>query len=293
MRVDFKRVDVMIAQSGSPPAINSAVIVCWEIVPIHTGAGLIRFQLERSLSPAFVADETDVVAENIPGADGQSTYVYVDVVPSLINWWRMYFYRIRATYTPDVTYSNPRTWEKSPKTYELAIIERHDFLLSEITGTPTFVFIERTADSAPCLECWDKTAGRTTKASCERCLGTGKERPFFDPILIWVDYNPGLHIIQMASFGEIQAKQRTCWTSAYPILKPGDVLYTCGAGDLYRIAKIGPNAAPQDVTLMQVATLEGIDRSNVEHRGLPQRIDQQVLLDIMQAWDVTRQRRMF
>lgn len=293
MLVEFKRLDVMVAQLGSPPAETARVIVCWEIVPIHNHPENIVFKVERSQSPAFAADETYLVQDKIQAVSGQLVYSLVDVVPSLINLWRKYFYRITATYGPDVTVSLVHTWEKSPKIYELAIIERHDYLLQFCTGSPTFAFIERTADSARCRECWDPVTQRPGKSQCLRCLGTGRERPYFEPIQMWVDYNPSANITQIASFGEVQKNSRSCWFSAYPVLKPGDILYQAGAGDLYRISRIGPNSAPQDVTILQVALLEELDHKDVQYRGLPQQIPPQELLDLMAEWEAVRQERMF
>lgn len=293
MRAAFRRLDVIIAQPGSPPADTARVVVCWEVVPVLFAFEQTRFTVERSLSPAFSDVETEVIAGDIQAVAGQFVYSYVDITPSLINHWRHYSYRVRATYAPDTTVSEVRTWEKAPRVYELAIIERHDLLLHYETGAPTCAFIERTVGSAPCSQCFDRTAGRSTDSHCLRCLGTGRERPYFDPISLWVDYNPGAHLVQIAALGEVQTKQRTCWFSAYPILKPGDILYQVGSGDLYRIARIGPNAEPQGVTILQVAALDALERSAVEYRGLPQRIADVELLSVMAEWERVRQERRF
>lgn len=293
MHVTWRRLDVVIMQPGSPPDETARVLLSWEVVPIQTNFEQVYFTIERSLSPAFAAADTEIITDGLPAVAGQWVYSFVDVTPSLINRWRRYWYRVGATWVSTRTYSEARSWEKAPRTYELAIIERHDLLLHYETGAPTFAFIERTADSAPCSECYDKTAGRPTRSDCLHCLGTGRERPYLDPIFMWVDYNPGAHLVQMAALGEVQTKQRTCWFSAFPVLKPADILYQVGAGDLYRIARIGPNAEPQGVTILQVAALEALDKKDVEYRGLPQRISDNELRRVMAEWDAVRQERRF
>src|SRR5579859_2256635 len=293
MRVEFRRLDILITQPGSPPAETARVLLCWEILPVFTGLDRASFTIERSLSPSFSAFETEIVEAQIAARAGQYVYTFTDVTPSLINQWRRYFYRVRASYAPDTTWSEVRSWEKAPRVYELAIIERHDLLLHYETGAPTYAFIERTAGAAPCSACYDRTAGRPTKSNCFQCLGTGRERPYLDPILLWVDYNPGAHLIQIAALGEVQTKQRTCWFSAYPMLKPGDILYQVGAGDLYRIARIGPNAEPQGVTILQVAALDALDHKDVEYRGLPQKIAESEILAVIAEWEQIRQERRF
>ena len=146
----FNRLDIIIAQPGGAPGGNARVLVCWELVTQHAGIGSVTFAIERSLSNQFTEDEYEVLAAGIGGADGQLAYEYVDITPSLINWWRKYFYRIRATTSDGEVVSDVRTWETSPRPHELAIIERHDFVLQFLQGTPSFSFVERTIASARC-----------------------------------------------------------------------------------------------------------------------------------------------
>ena len=287
----FERLDVIIATVGGPDA-NANVILCWELVTQHSGLDQTKFSIERSLSPQFSDGEIDQLVTGIAGAAGQLVYEYSDITANLINWWRMYFYRIKAETPEGTVYSEVRTWETSPRPHELAIIERHDFILKFLQGAPSFAFIERTAESAKCPECYDMTAGRVRRSDCRVCLGTGRQRPYLTPIPFFADYNPDEKLTQIASFGEMQQKEKDCWFSAYPRLKPGDVIYEVMTAVLWRIVRIS-TVQPQGTSIQHIARLGAIGRDEVEYQRLVQQISKETLQEIVREWEEIKQERMF
>ena len=293
MQVEFKTLDVIIARPGSSPLEETArVLVCWEILPVYTGLDGVRFTIERSLSPVFPAEDTETISGVISGVPGLSVYEYLDITASLINTWRQYFYRVRAGGAGSGV-SRSATWEKVPRVYELAIIERQDLLLEEFTGTPCYAFIERTVGAAMCPLCFDVVAQRPTKSNCHACLSTGRQRPYLSPIFLYADMNPAAKVVQIAALGEVQPKQRTAWFSAYPILKPGDLVYECGSGVFHRINRLGPNSQPQGVTVMQVALLDAVDPNTIIYSVLPNELPEDELRSTMAAWQARRDQRFF
>lgn len=287
----FRRLDIIVAEAGYAPDRTAKVLVSWELVTQHSRLDQTTFSIERSQSPKFAEDEFEVIAEGIEASPGQFVYVYQDVTPNLLNFWRRYFYRIRAHTPEGEILSETNTWETNPRPHELAIIERHDQILQFTQGQPSFAFIERTADAAYCV-CYDVTAGRVTDAKCTLCFGTGRQRPFFDPIPFYADFNPSNKVTQITSFGEMQPHQKDCWFSAYPLLKPGDLIYQVVTGLLFRIAKLHP-VQPQGTTIQQVARLNALERSEVEYRGLVQRISDELLEETVQEWERVKEERMF
>lgn len=289
--LQFERLDIIIATVGSP-VDNANVMVCWELVTQHSGLDQTTFSIERSLSPQFSDGEIDEIASDIDGVSGELVYTYTDITPNLINWWRMYFYRVRAE-TPEGTfYSEVRTWETSPRPHELAIIERHDFVLRFLQGAPSFAFIERTADSAKCSECYDFTAGRVKRSDCKTCLGTGRQRPYLEPIKFFADYNPDEKLTQIASFGEMQQKEKDCWFSAYPQLKPGDIIYEVQPAILWRIVRMS-TVQPQGTSIQHICRLGAIGRDEIEYQRLVQQISPNTLKEIVREWEEIKQERMF
>lgn len=289
--LSFHRLDIIIAQPEMPPDGNARLLVCWELVTQHSGVGQVEFAVERSLSPQFSDDEFDILATGIPGIDGLMAYEYIDITANLINWWRKYFYRIRAT-TPDgEVVSEIRTWETSPRPHELEIIRRHDFVLQYLQGTPSFAFVERTTASARC-PCSNVTTGRSRRSDCTLCLNTGRQRPYFAPIPVFVDYNPDEQLTQIASFGEMQPKDKDCWFSAYPQVKPGDLIYEVMPAVLWRIVFV-KTIQPMGTTIQHVCRLTAIGRDEVEYSRLVQRIPDSELREIVQEWEKVKDERLF
>lgn len=289
--MEFRRLDIIIAQPESPPSGNARILVCWELVTQHNGVGEISFTVERSLSPQFSEDEFEVVSNEIVGVAGQLSYEFDDITANLINWWRKYFYRIRAT-TPDgEVVSAIRTWETEPRPHELEIIRRHDFVLHYLQGTPSFAFVERTIGSARCT-CYDMTTGRPTQSQCTLCLGTGRQRPYFEPIPFFVDYNPDEQLANIANFGEMQNKEKDCWFSAYPNVKPGDIIYEVMPAVLWRIVHVR-TIQPQGTTIQHLCRIDAIGRDEVEYQRLVQKIPDDELRQIVQEWERVKEERMF
>ena len=286
----FSRLDIIIAELGGPPTNVARVLVCWELVTQHSGLPVTKFYVERSLSPKFTDGEFDTITGAIPGEAGQWVYEYTDITPNLYSFWRMYFYRIRAETAEGTVYSQIRTWETSPRPHELAIIERHDYVLRYLQGQPSFAFVERTIGSARC-HCYDVTAGRIRTSNCTDCLGTGRQRPFFDPIPFYVDYNPDEKLVQVASMGEIQMNEKDSWFSAYPRIKPGDIVYQVQNAMLWRVVRVS-TIQPMGTTIQHVARLTGLERNEVEYQRLVQRIAPELLQAIVQEWEQIKQERM-
>ena len=253
-------------QIGSP-GVPPRVLLSWTIEPIRSGATGVSYHVERSQSPDF--SDTDAVEEittAITGVAGQTVYEYLDITVNMQNFWRRWYYRIRAedsgsskTYLSDV-----KTWESSPKVFELEIIARHDWLLRYETGTPCFAIVERTAGSDHCQTCYNPSLGRSTKSQCTECFGTGRERPFFQPILTFVDFNPPAKVTQVQQ-RELQVGQTNVWWSAFPQLKPRDLIVEVLSGERWRVVSINP-VGDVRTSIQHFATLERISQRDVEHR---------------------------
>jgi hypothetical protein len=287
----FHRLDVIVAHPGTPPDGNASVIVLWELVTQRSGVDQITFSIERSLSPAFEDGEYLEIAKNISGVDGLFVYEYDDITANLFSFWRKFFYRIVARSPAGTVISTARTWESNPRPHELAIIERHDFVLHYLQGAPVFGFVERTAESPPC-PCFNPSLGRPSDSRCTLCLGTGRQRPFFTPIPFYADFNPDEKLVSISNLGERQPKSKDCWFSAFPMIKPGDILYEVIPAILWRVGSVHA-IQPQGTTIQQVARLSAIGLNDVEYQRLPQQIPPAVLVRVVQEWERIKAERLF
>ena len=287
----FRRVDIIIAQVGAPPELVPRVLVSWELVTQHSQLDETSFSIERSLSPQFSNGEYDDLGISISGIPGQMVYETTDTTPNLVSFWRRYFYRIRAETPEGAIVSDAVTWQTEPRPHELEIIRRNDFMLQFFQGAPSFAFVERTTDAAYC-ECYDVTAGRPSRSNCTLCLGTGRQRPYFEPIPLFIDYNPDEELISISNFGEMQPKEKDCWLSAYPRVKPGDLFYEVMPAVLWRIVRVH-TIRPMRTTIQQVCRINALERSEVEYRRLVQKIPDETLRGLVQQWERLKEERMF
>lgn len=272
-RIDFKYFDVIVMQIGSP-GVMPQVLVTWTIEPIRTGASEITFHVERSLTPDFSdTDNIETVSEDISCVAEQTVYEFLDITVNLQSFWRQYHYRIKVSDTsPTRTlYSEVKTWESNPKTFEVDIIARNDWLLMYETGTPCFALVERTAGGDHCQSCYNPSLSRSTKSNCDICYGTGRERPYFQPILTYIDFNPSPKVTEIAQLGEIQQGQADVWWSAYPKLKPGDLLVEVVSNIRWRIATRVTPIGDVRTTIQHIARLERLSqRDSKQNIAIPE-----------------------
>jgi hypothetical protein len=269
-RVEFSQFDVIVMQIGSP-GVPPQVLISFTVEPIRNVAHSVRFRIERSQSPymdespsyttsPYVSDdrEIEIITEN-PGhifyQSGQTVYM-----------WRRWYYRIFATVesTGEEFRSEIKTWESDPKVFEIEIIARHDWLLRYETGTPCFALVERTAGADHCQGCYNESLGRTEISQCSVCYGTGRERPFYTPILSFVDFNPPAKVTASQQM-ELQAGQANVWWSAYPQLKPRDILVEVLSGKRWRVVKVNPIGDVR-TSIQHFATLEEIKPRDIEYQ---------------------------
>lgn len=287
----FRRVDVIIAHPGVAGE-NALLLVVWEFARQDSALGQATFRVERSESQQFSAGEFVELVRNVPSTTGVLVYEFDDITANLSNFYRQYWYRVVATTGGGEIVSEPRTWQTMPRTHELAIIERHDFVLKYLQGKPSFAFIERTTESVRCGACFDLTTQRSTDSRCTLCLGTGRQRPYFEPIPLWIDYNPDEKLVSISNFGEMQPKQKDCWFSAFPQIKPRDVLYEVLSSSLWRVVSVHP-IQPQGTTIQHLCRLSAIDPESVEYERMPQRIAPDALRALVQEWERIKEERLF
>lgn len=290
MRVNFTNLDVVVMGIGGK-LVPSQVAVTWTISPIRSLGDQVTFTVERCQSPAFDAVETKVVG-TVQSAIGQLVYDAVDVTPALANYWRRYFYRVVADGPgSEHVVSETKTWEADPDVYEVEIIARNDLLLQFNTGTPCFAFIQRTTDAPRCT-CVDPATYRQRDANCPSCLNTGYQRPYFQPIQLYVDLNPDAKIVQIGNLGEMHPNQKDAWSSAFPMLKPRDVILEAISGLLWRVENVRV-IQPRGCTLQNIFRMQAVNQSDVEYSAPMLKPDPSVRQAMVDAFQLDKRQRRF
>jgi hypothetical protein len=282
MRVNFNQFDVVVMGIGGR-LVSSQLDLTWTISPVRSLMDEVVFTVERCQSPAFDVLETKVVA-TVAGVPEQQVYEAVDRTPKLENFWRRYFYRVVASGPgSEVVTSEAKTWEADLDVYESEIVNRNDFLLQYNTGTPCFAFIQRTADAPPCT-CVDPATYRQRDANCPSCLNTGRQRPYFAPIQLYVDLNPDAKQVQVGNFGELHPFEKDAWSSAFPSLKPRDLILEAITARAWRIVNVR-TIQPRGCTIQHVFRMEIVNPSDVEYSSpvlKPDPTARQAMIDAFQ-----------
>lgn len=290
MRVQFNNFDVVVMGIGGH-LLPSQVVLSWTIAPIRSLADEVVFTVQRCQSPAFDPLETKKIA-TVQSETSQLIYETLDVTPALANYWRRYFYRVVAEGPgSEEVASEVKTWEADPDVYETEIISRNDFLLQYNTGTPCFAFIQRTADSPPCV-CVDPATYRQRTANCPSCLNTGKQRPYFLPIQVYVDLNPDAKTVQIGGLGEMHPNEKDAWSSAFPMVKPRDLVLEAISGIMWRIVNVR-TIQPRGCTIQNIYRMQAVNQADVEYSSPVLKPDPTVRQGMIDAFQADKKLRRF
>jgi hypothetical protein len=127
------------------------------------------------------------------------------------------------TVFPDKTISEVGGVDEYRHLIGLAIQKRETLLLRRFNGSFVALFL-RKDHGKRCPECFDERLGRRTKSECYQCDGTGFKVGYSKPIYGWV-YHPNPPFVStLTQLGEMKEQKGSeqGWTTAYPLLRPGD-----------------------------------------------------------------------
>lgn len=151
---------------------------------------------------------------------------------SLLNKWRDYFYKLQVINkdTGQELEIGPEWLRAKPDRIALEIQRRMYLVLKEYNGVPCLLFPAITSGHR-CPNCWDNgprgnSLGRPTKQNCQTCYDTSFVNGYMRPILFWIQIDPAPASPQQMDVTVRAAVNTTARTSAFPPLKPNDVIVT-------------------------------------------------------------------
>ena len=242
----------------------SRVLVRWELEPTGQNLSKLKFYVDRAESPSVFNQL------NTDGLSAYGLYEYVDQTGNLVDLNKIYYYRVRAvemspegvplqTFTSAIT-----TWDGDLDYVGLYINEEHYFKFRWVTGVPAMVY-KKKHDGVYCPECWDKILKRTTKSNCHTCYGTGKLGGFYDPIEVWMEFEPDPKAEQVADWGLKQTSQTDILAVAYPLLTPDDLIVELKPNRFWKIENVRYPEKNRTITL-QMARLNAVYPSDIEYK---------------------------
>jgi len=159
-----------------------------------------------------------------------NTYSFRDPGVHQFHRWRNYYYKIRSVLreTGETQEFGPVWLEAEPDLLGLEFRRRESLLLQEFTGRVAFLFPALTFGQR-CSNCYDlgpkgNTIGRATHQNCATCFDTTYVGGFAKPIRFYIQIDPSPKSVQRTDFEEHQFVMTTARTSAFPPIKPKDMI---------------------------------------------------------------------
>ena len=163
--------------------------------------------------------------------------------------------------------SPPTTWQvKRRNSIELKAseIQRREFLLlSKFVGVKSFLFRKKTY-GLRCPRCWSPTTEKVTDDHCPVCYGTSFEGGYFDPIPVFVQYDPTPNERTKTYYGDLEANQIGGWTIPIPQMSPEDVLVRSGDWNVYKVVRIASTELLAN-PVRQMVTLTQLSKTDIEN----------------------------
>jgi hypothetical protein len=196
--------------------------VSWQISSTTLDPFDFNWYLERSESPMGPWDPM--------GGPFSDRYRFVDNRVNLLHRWRDLYYRLkseRKADTSDVVYSDAVSLHAEPDLIACEIQMQERTLLREYTGRRCWVFPARTFGQH-CPACFDGSGKGATmrkmRSGCLTCYDTGWVRGFFDPIELYIQFDPSPKSVQNMGTGTTQQSNTTARLGNFPRLKPDDII---------------------------------------------------------------------
>lgn len=240
------------------------ILVTWELEPTTQNLSQMKFFIDRWEGDGATTELTGV---GLPALT--SSHEFVDYSAKLLDLNKIYYYQIRAVEffngTPVQTFkSDPVTWDGDLDLVGLYVVEEHLFAHRHVYGVPALVYKKR-RDGARCPSCWDPVMKRPTKSNCTACFGTGVLEGYYDPIPVWMSFEPHPKTAQIVDWGEKQNNQTDIQFTNYPTLSVDDVIVELRNTQFWKVSNIRPAEKNRAITL-QIARINMVYRSDIEYK---------------------------
>jgi len=208
----------------------------------------------------------------------EDRYRFVDNRVNLQHRWRQLYYRIRYIQKLDATNvyeSEPFTFTAEPDLVSAEIQRLERMLWEEFAGRACFIFPVRTfGQHCPsCMDGPDKGKGFTMqrrRSQCLTCYDTGYVRGYFDPIEIFMQFDPSPQSIQTLPIAERQQNDTTARLPNFPLVKPRDIIVEA-ENRRWRVVQVSQTERLRNV-VHQELRLHEIVKGDIEFQ-LPIRLD--------------------
>lgn len=145
-----------------------------------------------------------------------------------------------------------------------AEIQRREFLLlSKFAGIKAFYFKKRHY-GIRCSRCWNQSIEKVMDDHCTVCFGTSWQGGYFDPIPVFIQFEPTPSARVKGYVGEIEPNSISAWTIAMPEIHSDDILIRTGDFSIYKVIAVNSTEL-QTRPVRQTMSLTQLSKSDVEN----------------------------
>lgn len=144
-------------------------------------------------------------------------------------------------------------------------IQRREFLLlSKFAGVKSF-FFRKKVRGIRCSRCWDSINEKVMDDHCTVCYGTSFEGGYFNPIPVYIQYDPSQSNKVKTFQGIIEPNSIGAWTISMPQMTSDDVIIRTGSWDVYKIINVN-NTEIQSKPVKQILGITQLSKDDIENQ---------------------------
>lgn len=146
-----------------------------------------------------------------------------------------------------------------------AEIQRREYiLLRKFNGVKSFLFKRRTY-GLRCPRCWNEAQEKVMDDHCHVCFGTSFDGGYFDPLPLFVNYDPTPNEIIKGYVGRIEANMISGWTISVPEIAADDIIIRTGDWNVYSVSKVQTTEL-QTNGVRQMMALSQLSKKDIENQ---------------------------
>lgn len=178
-----------------------------------------------------------------------------------------YVVETHLPFTDQIVRSYPAQWEyrRRDKLEKFAneVQRREYLLLTKFAGVKSF-FFRKKVRGIRCPRCWDEKIQKIVDDHCTVCYGTSFEGGYFDPIPVYIQYDPAQSNKVKTFQGIIEPNAIGGWTISMPQMTSDDVVVRTGDWNVYKVINVS-NTEVQSKPVKQILGLTQLSKDDIEN----------------------------
>lgn len=222
------------------PSHPSQANVWWMATEPLINPRTFRVYRSGTYTPGTDYTEQPEMLTEFEGLPGSMNWTFSDISLDLRDTFRQYYYKIEMLYHDAVEYVlDWFTWDSQLQVHEFEMLRIHEVLFHYDSGSPVILYSARTDNPLRCPSCWDVTMNQARPVmECGMCLGTGMVKPYYDPVLVWIEMGVDNKSAPITDIGERHPNKKAVRMNGLPRVKPRDLMQDPFTGKIFLVESV-------------------------------------------------------